>query len=165
MMDLDIDRIVSAWQLITSGLFHLRIPPLKNPPLIDSDFELRGDSYPVRRRRKIFRIFWSKMMGNPLEIHSKSTPKPLKITVFDCILKQKTPKFFRLRRAITTVATDRTVLLTHHTNSFLESKFLHLLKLRNARAWLSNVLRMVNACSYARENSDNYCAAANAFCE
>ena len=151
----------------TSGVFQLRIPPhLRIPPLIDSDFELRGgDSYPVRRRRKIFRIFWSKMMGNPLEIHSKSTPKPLKITVFDCILKQKTPKFFRLRRAITTVATDRTVLLTHHTNSFLESKFLHLLKLRNARAWLSNVLRMVNACSYARENSDNYCAAANAFCE
>ena len=135
-----------------SGLFHLRIPPLKNPPVIKSDFELRGDCYPVAGGEKFSGFLVAEMVGNPLEMHSKSTPNPLKITVFDCILKPKIPKFSRLRRAIPTVATNHTVLLTHHTNSFLKSKFLYLQKLRNASARLSNVLRMVNARSYARKN-------------
>ena len=34
------------------------------------------------------------MLGNPLEIGFESTQKSLKITVFDCILKHKTPKIF-----------------------------------------------------------------------
>ena len=52
---------------------------------------------------------------------SKSTPKPLKNTIFDCILKHKTLKIFRLRRAI-----PIHVLITRHTNSSLENTFLHL---------------------------------------
>ena len=127
-------------------------PHLRIPPVIKSDFELRGGLLSGRRRRKIVRIFSSRNGWKSFRNAFKKHSKPLKITVFYCILKPKIPKFSRLRRAIPTVATNHTVLLTHHTNSFLKSKFLYLQKLRNASARLSNVLRMVNARSYARKN-------------
>ena len=59
---------------ITSGVFHLRIPPhIRIPPPYHMQIEHKGGySYLVRRRRKIFRIWSSKMIETPLEMHSKS---------------------------------------------------------------------------------------------
>ena len=78
-------------------------PHIRIPPLIVSRSSIRGVFLSGPPKAENFQDLEFQNDWNPFRNALKITPNPLKITVFDCVLKHKTAKFSRLRRALPTL--------------------------------------------------------------